>query len=124
MIYYLLAAFGLAYIVGFARISLRFRTWLGGTPAKPPNPLAIGGAAAQGTPAVPGKLGPFGDFICEMLECPACFGFWIGFVSAIAGMPCGAPEPFPPYHGITWPITLGCITSGSNFILSRLTKLI
>lgn len=107
---YLLAAFGLAYIVGHSTISLPFRVWLGGVPAKPEVPLL----------PQPGALGPIGDWVATMLECPACFGFWIGLCSAIAGV------AFPEWtvNRYLWPVVLGCITSGSNYIIGRLTRLV
>jgi hypothetical protein len=51
---YLGAGFGLAYIVGFATISLPLRTWLWGRPS----------AIVR--------------FLVALIECPACFGFWYG----------------------------------------------
>lgn len=52
------AHFGLAYVVGFSGISLPFRTWF----------------ATKGT---------VGAFFVQLLECPACFGFWAGLLSAV-----------------------------------------
>lgn len=96
---YLLAAFGLAYIVGHAKISLVPRLLLGGSlHAEPPV-----------KPLVP-VVGPF---LVDLAECPACFGFWVGLVYALA-----------VGGGFGDALWLGCLTSGSNFLLGRLTKLI
>lgn len=107
---YLIAAFGLAYIVGHSTISLPVRVWLGGSPAKPDLNLT----------AVPGALGPLGDWLVTLLECPACFGFWTGIAASFLGV--AFPELVT--HRLVAPLALGCLTSGSNFIVGRLTKLI
>lgn len=124
MIVYLLAAFGLAYIVGHSTISLPFRKWLGGTPAKDDPTLYL-----TPMPAKPGALGPLGDFLTALIECPACFGFWCGLIAALSGMIPVHPEfsdtIWPStWRWFTWPVMLGCVTAGSNFALSRLTRLI
>ncbi|MFZ2152131.1 MAG: hypothetical protein WAV09_03425 [Minisyncoccia bacterium] len=111
----LLAAFGFAYVLGHATISLPFRTWLGGIPAKEPDGILM----LEGRQAVPGALGPIGDFLCAMIECPACLGFWTGLGWGLAKMVPPPPEMLP----FAWPITLGFIVSGSNFALSRLTRI-
>lgn len=130
MLTFLGAAFGLAYIVGHATISLPLRKVLGGVPFR----VRVKGEIIEGvsledaklldgatiTPARPGAFGPAGDFLTTLLECPACFGFWIGFIAGLLGM----LAPPPELSAFGWPITLGCLTSGSNFALSRLTRLI
>lgn len=92
-IVYTIAAFGLAYIVGHSAISrpLRLALWDVG--------------------------GPFLKFIVTLLECPACFGFWIGLTTggvivALDLMPWPALLAFPFY------------TTGMNFLLGRATGLI
>ena len=111
---FLLGAFGLAYVVGFSAISFPLRMWLGGVPA----PAVVGFVDGKPLPnqpaAVPGALGPFGDFLCKLLECPACFGFWTGAIFGLTVRGDSFPTAF-------W---LGLAVSGSNFILSRLTRLI
>ncbi len=127
MIVYTVAMFGLAYIVGHSTISLPFRTWLGGTPEKQmPSPgnytNSLTPRPGHIEPARPGKLGPLGDFICALIECPACFGFWCGVVFGFIGLI--FPPPELELIRYTWPIVLGCYTAGSNYGLSRLTRLI
>lgn len=119
MITYMLAAFGLAYIVGHSAISLPIRLKLGGVPAKFV-PAEKEGDQPKTIPAIPGAFGPAGDFLVVLLECPACFGFWLGIGAAYAGV------TFPDFPAIphVWPVMLGCLTAGINFILGRLTKLI
>jgi hypothetical protein len=114
LLFFLAGAFGLAYIVGHSTISLPFRRWLGGTPELPPT------ETSPGMPAVPGALGPVGDFLCEMLECPACFGFWIGLVGGSALFFDAVPWP----QRLGWSFWLGCVTSGHNFMMGRWTRLI
>lgn len=111
----LLGAFGFAYIAGHATISLPLRTWLGGIPGEP---------GADGTPGrlpIPGALGRFGEFLCALLECPACLGFWLGCSLGITILK-SASGMWP--HPILWSIWMGCITSGFNFLLGRATRLI
>jgi hypothetical protein len=55
-ILYYLAAFGLAYIIGHAKITYRLR--------------------ARGV-----AMGAAGKLVVELLECPACLGFWIGLAA-------------------------------------------
>lgn len=54
---YFLSAFGLAYLVGHSAISEPVRTLIGGTREKPR---------------------PFFGKAIELVECPACFGTWVG----------------------------------------------
>ena len=94
---WLLAAFGLAYIVGHSVISLPVRLYLAGT---------------EEVPGVsPG--------IVTLLECPACFGTWCG---AIAGA--FAPQWFGTDS--TWlGCALGaCMTCGANYCLGRATGIL
>lgn len=104
----LVGCFGFAYIVGHSTISFPFRLVVGGDEDVPP--------------LVP-HLGPL--FI-KLLECPACLGFWQGFVLGALGW-FGEP-PFRlatyPLPGLIWCIALGCVVSGSNFIIGRFTRLI
>ena len=57
---------GLHYVVGAAAITHPVRAWM----------VAWGERAGRW---VPGKL-------VELVECPACFGFWYGLVASAAGM--------------------------------------
>lgn len=99
LVTYLLAAFGLAYIAGHSKISITPRLILGGSKTiEPPIP-----------PLIPG----FGPFVVDLIECPACLGFWEGLVY-------GWVMRGQFLDGL-W---LGCVTSGSNFLLGRLTNLI
>lgn len=87
LIFYTIAAFGLAYILGHSSISLAPRTWLASKSA----------------------------WLTELLECPACLGFWIGLFWAL------------PYWGLAdWRHFLAypVYTAGANFLLGRLTRLI
>jgi hypothetical protein len=111
-LFYFAAAFGLAYIVGHSAISVGFRRWLGGTPLR----MVGSGADAKWEPAKPGALGPFGDFICSLVECPACFGFWIGLAGSFILEPLLTPF-------LLWCFITACATSGVNFILARATRL-
>lgn len=116
LVLYLLGAFGFAYIAGHSAISLPTRTWLGGIPAQY-EPVE-GKAPRVVRYAVPGALGSFGEFLVALVECPACLGFWIGLAS---GNFLPVPGWLPPWGWVIW---CGLLTSGSNFLLGRLTRLI
>lgn len=79
-----LACFGLAFAAGHAHISLAPRRWLA-------------------------KRGFLGRWIVELVECPACLGFWLGLV---------APQQIVPR------LVFGFFICGTSFILGRLTGLI
>lgn len=107
LLVFLLGAFGLAYIVGHSTISLPLRILLGGTKAVVETEYV--------TSAVrPGAFGPAGEFLCELVECPACFGFWTGLISGLTLFSFSLAASFG----------LGLVVSGSNFIIGRLTRLI
>lgn len=121
LVLYLLASFGFAAILGHSAITLRFRRWLGGTPGG----LYQTGLNADGTPKyeprpkVPGALGSFGDFLCELIECPMCLGWWTGVVSGFTVLSDGRIDSML----WLWAFVVGLFTSASNFILARLTHL-
>lgn len=91
---YFLAAFGFAFIVGHSKISLAFREWL----------------AARG--------GLFLWF-AQLLECPACLGFWIGLVAVLTST---VTVPFGPRWFAA--MVLACATSGSNLLASKWVGLV
>lgn len=94
-----LAAFGLAYIVGFSKISLPFRIAL--TP----------GDHKQGL-----VFWCMRTFV-EMIECVACFGFWEGVVMAQLGV-------WAPFGVSFWQtIAAGCLVSATNLILAGIAKI-
>ena len=94
---YTIAAFGLAYVVGHASISQRPREWLAG-------------------------LHRAGLLLVELLECPACFGFWTGaLVESVGLWPQSIPGHAPWIARILY---AGLYTSGSNLILALATGII
>ena len=84
---YLLAAFGVAFTVGHSEITLGAREALD-------------------------RRGIVARWVVRLMECPACLGFHLGWIYALA---VGSE-----FH----PVTLAFLTCGSNFILGRLTGLI
>jgi len=104
----LLAAFGLAYIVGHSKISLSFRLLLGGRPADDPTQYSPP-ARPEILPLIPVA----GPWLVDLLECPACFGFWEGFIGS-----------FVLGQAFEAAVLAGCAVAGSNFILGRATRLI
>lgn len=111
LLVFLLANFGFAYIVGFARISASLRELL--SPYMKEN---------DPTELAPGVVNAARYWFVSLLECPACLNWWTG----------GALGPMlGPILGIRFcPNNLGefliwaCATSGSSFVLARLTRLI
>lgn len=114
---WLLGCFGFAYICGHSTISLRIRTIIGGLPMRMPTDIEPGQAA------LPGLFGRPGAWLIALVECPACFGFWTGFVQAVAGAFPVAGQPLSMSH-LAACVWIGCVVSGSNFILGRATRLI
>lgn len=104
LLFYAIAAFGLAYIIGFSTITLPLRIALGGE----------SGSTATRPLLTVGRFGKPGEFICSLIECPACFGFWTGLIAGL----------FWPGHPWYAAFGLALFTSGSNFILGRATRLI
>jgi hypothetical protein len=81
-------AFGLAYVLGWSVASKKLRDWLHGK-------------------------GVILSLFIEMIECPACLGFWIGV--GTGGWMLGGPIQA---------LFIGFTTAGTNFILARFTDLI
>ena len=104
LIVWLLAAFGAAYIVGHSRISKSSRQW----------------------------LAEHSLYLTEMLECPACFGTWLGLVvgafkpvTLTAGFVAQrALDNVEPEARVLGAIVVACMTAGSNYLLARLTNLV
>lgn len=99
----LLAAFGFAYIMGHSVISLPVRVLLGG--ADHPKPFE---------PLIP-YVGPF---LVALVECPACLGWWTGVGIALVTSPAIGFWPT-----VFEAVRMGCMVSGSNFVLGRVTGL-
>lgn len=95
LLFWFLAAFGLCYVVGHARVSLPFRQRLGDV------------AEAKQWRAM--------LWFVELIECPACLGFWLGLAGGWF-MPTLVPAPVPCAA-----FTLGLATCASGYILGRAT---
>lgn len=95
---YTLAAFGIAFVVGFAKISLGIREFI----------------AARCT------------WLISLLECPACLGFWIGLVAGALNLPGLFNEitPYPRLYRVCAALMLGFYTVATNFLLGRISSLI
>lgn len=95
---YSIAAFGLAFCAGFAKISFGVRVWLSQRESRPIHWFVL------------------------LLECPACLGFWIGLITAPwvrTWQPFAREIPLIPFM-----ILHAFFTCGSNFIIGRATGLI
>lgn len=141
---YTIAAFGLAYIVGHAEITLGWRTkWAHSVRALDEyrcnvcvkaNPiddektfhwLASEVIDHHGKIECPegGEAHDAGfvllrhaddPFLLRLLECPACFGFWIGVMAS--------PLFYP--QSLQVAILLPLYTAGANYMLGRLTGIV
>jgi hypothetical protein len=89
--FYSVSAFGFAYVVGHSVISMPVREWIARHP------------------------GHYWQLFLAVIECPACFGWWVGFAGGIAAF---IADPF--VSGLL-PVFLPFYTAGSNYILARLT---
>jgi hypothetical protein len=84
---YTIPAFALAWIIGRAQISFPIRNWLAG----------------RNWPGVP--------FLLDLIDCPACFGVWIGFITGLI------------FVGFGTACFLALWTCGTNLILGSLIGL-
>ena len=142
---YTLAAFGLAYVVGHAKISRRIREILAGRmiavcpvcgvkkhlryafpiPGDPDGgPGVCSGTneddAHERAEFHPAFLSPTRGFVTELIECPACFGWWTGLVTGAVVALLDAGNLCPWWRGA---IILAFYTAGTNFALARATGL-
>ncbi len=117
---YAFAAFGFAFIVGYATISLPLRQWLVRTRYQRWNP------ALQSYQWVGSRFLPARQWLVTLLQCPACLGFWIGVVLWAAEPLFGAVAAlgFHQLPGVVTALVFGLATCASNFILGVLTHLI
>lgn len=100
----LLASFGVCWIVGFSKITLPLRRLLGGWETD----------TEKYEPLFPGA-----GWICNLIECPGCLGFHLGWIYELTLGPTGISGP-------RWfqVIVVGAAFAASNFILGRITRLI
>lgn len=132
-------AFGLAYAAGHSKISLPLRMHFSNSFA---TVRCTGcGLLFLATPAwngrvhvCPGCRRQYEDidrvepFLLQLIECPACFGWWIGFFTGLI------LECFPLLHpsharwqlaaALLLPFVLAFYTAGTNYLLGRATGLI
>lgn len=101
---YALACFGLAYVVGHSFITVALREAILGerTGEKVSFVLAVR------------------EWIVDMLECPACFGFWTGLIASLVGATPFALDAPAWASAMTW----GLFTAGTNYTLARITNLV
>lgn len=94
-LFFALASFGLAYIVGHSKISLPFRMLLDPT-----------------TDTM--KWRHTRTWFLALLECPACLGFWEGLLYGLIVRPAWNPHPW---------YVLALIICATNLYLAKITGL-
>lgn len=99
LLIYMVAAFGLAFIVGRAKISFPIR-------------LGLNLIGSWRNPI----WRPLKWFVI-LIECPACLGFWIGFVSAYR-----FDVSLIGLDAFSSAMIVGCFTSGSNLLFYALAR--
>ena len=113
---YFAAAFGFSYIIGIAQISHSLRVLLGGVDGHPAQPAHVMFGriipAQEETPTLRPLIPVVGPFIVDLIECPACSGFWIGVASSF-----WLPVLFGS-NPVLWALVMGCATSGMNYFIS------
>lgn len=114
----LLAAFGVAWIVGYSTISLPIRKWLGGYQRDVKTHLLNGGVD-RAVEKVPGHVRPLGPFVCKLLECPGCLGFHLGWIYELTNGPTGVVGP--RWFQI---LVMGAAFAASNYLLGKISRLI
>lgn len=103
---YFSAAFGLIYVCGHSVITLELRTWA--------FDFGLGKHTVhsdEGDAQVP-FFYPFRK-LTQLVECPACFGFWIGLAFG-----------FYFFTSFKLGLVLALCTTAVNFVMGRLTGLI
>lgn len=115
------AAFGLAYVIGYSKITLEIREWL----AEPVEYLntkvtdAHGPGLEQGTAYRPPLLAA--RWLLALMECPACLGWHIGFWASIV-IERQANSGF--LNALLNALLFAFFITGTNYILGRYTGLI
>lgn len=126
MLCYVIAAFGLAYVLGHSIITKKPREWayaLGfGRKLVPVEPNEV---IKHGSHAFAHRFYPL-RWLVELIECPMCCGwhsgFWFWILFVIRYPPDGIH--YVPSVDIPIGFIVGFFTAGSNFILGRATGLV
>jgi hypothetical protein len=92
--FYSIAVFGFVYVVGHGVITLSIREGIADADSR------------------------VGDAFLALIECPACFSWWVGLVAGALGTFQPTAPPIPWYG---WAFILAFYSAGSSYILARLT---
>lgn len=130
LVIYSFCAYGLAYIIGESKISLPLRLFLEPPLRKEPEPppvvppmveyeaeRTVRARIVEAPPKISWLNRCFDSIrlaVLSLIECPACFGTWAGFIYGLWFAPSFVPA------GIRGAVLLGLYTCGSNSFLSRL----
>jgi len=102
LVFYTFTAFGFCWGIGASKLTLPLRNLL----------------AYLAAPATRRKsVRVVASFVLALVECPACFGFWVGLVAGWrVTIFIGAP--------LYWALALAFYTAGVNYLLGRASGLI
>jgi Protein of unknown function (DUF1360) len=111
LLLYVFASFGLAFVLGYAKISLPLRKFLARA-AQPYEGPDLGGRV----------FSLVARWLLALLECPACVAFWLGLASVMTPFVDGIP-----LHGISWVMIapfLGLANTGAVLAVGMFTGFI
>lgn len=115
---YVFASFGLAFVLGYSKLTFPLRKWLEWAAELRLAGDKIETADVQGYPKAVRFLA---RWILSLLECPACLAFWFGAGAIFTPIADMVPMDVSPW--ITSP-ALGLANCGAVLTLGLFTKLI
>lgn len=115
---YVFASFGLAFVLGYSKISLPFRQWLSHASFLRLDDDKIETANAIGYPK---PIRFAARWFLSLLECPACLAFWFGAGAIFTPIADMIPMNTPIWIAA---FMLGFANCGAVLALGLLTKLI
>lgn len=123
LIIYTVAVFGFAYLIGHSVISKPWRELIAWWAYDPMQQARSGDGQIDHDVPLRVTSRPWAYFL-DLIECPACLGFWVGLIfGTCLGLTIGPSAVIFPGPAWMLPPVAACFTTGSNFILGRLTGL-
>lgn len=119
LLLYVLASFGLAFVIGYSKISFPLRAWLGRiTSLYLADDDKIEAGASTGYSR---SVRFLARWLLSLLECPACLAFWFGVAATFTPI-----ADFIPFSTSPLPLTLflGFANCGAVLVIGMITGLI